>query len=129
MDRLVTEIFFEKPNFEEVSKMAKSLEEVGLKTILLPPEDRGINTHLVVENADLEKAREKFKSMGVKFSEKEVMLLKLENKPGTMAEAAMLISKKGINLTYAFSVAMDETYSLVLLGSEDNANALEALKS
>ena len=72
MDRLVTEIFFEKPNFEEVSKMAKSLEEVGLKTILLPPEDRGINTHLVVENADLEKARERFKSMGVKFSEKEV---------------------------------------------------------
>lgn len=129
MDRLVTEIFFEKPNFAEVSRMAKALEEAGVKSILLPPEDRGINTHMVVEMGDLEKAREKLKSLGANFSEKEVMLLKLENRPGTMAEAAMIISKKGINLTYAFSVAMDETHSLVLLGSDDNKAALETLKS
>jgi hypothetical protein len=129
MDRLVTEIFFEKPNFEEVSKMAKALEEVGIKSLLLPPEDRGINTHMVVELADLEKAREALKSLGANFSEKEVMLLRLENRPGTMAEAAMTISKKGINLNYAFSVAMDETHSLVLLGSDNNVAALETLKS
>jgi hypothetical protein len=129
MDRLVTEIFFEKPNFEEVSKMSKALEDVGVKSLLLPPEDRGINTHLVVEMADLEKARETLKSAGANFSEKEVMLLRLENRPGTMAEAAMTISKKGINLNYAFSVAMDETHSLVLLGSDNNAAALETLKS
>ncbi len=129
VDRLVTEIFFERPNFTEVSKMAKALEEVGVKSILLPPDDRSINTHLVIENEDLEKARAKLNSLGVKYNEKEVMLLWLENRPGTMAETAMKISQKGINLTYAFSVTMDATHSYVLLGSEDNKAALEALKS
>lgn len=129
MDRLVTELFFERPGFEEVQKMSKALDEVGVKSILLPPDDRGINTHLVVENADLAKAKEKLDSMGAKYSMKEVMLLRLENRPGTMAEAAVKISQKGINLTYAFSVAMDATHSYVLLGADDNKSALEALKS
>jgi hypothetical protein len=129
MDRLVMEIFFEKPNYAEVSKAAKYLEEVGVKTILLPPEDRGINTHLIVENADMEKAKTKLDELGINHQEKEVLLLRLENRPGTMAEAAMKISEKGINLTYAFSVAMDDTHSFVLIGCENNKAALEALSS
>ncbi|MFH1685881.1 MAG: hypothetical protein ABH983_06270 [Candidatus Micrarchaeota archaeon] len=127
MNRIVTELFLEKPSFEEASKVAKSLEEVQVKTILLPPENRGINTHLVVEQADMEKAREKLKSLSVAFQEKDVMLIRLENKPGTMAEVAMKVSNSGVNLTYAFSVTMDEAYSFVLLGSDDNEKALSVL--
>jgi hypothetical protein len=127
MNRIVTELFLEKPSFEEVSKVAKSLEEVQVKTILLPPENRGINTHLVVEQVDMEKAREKLKSISIAFQEKDVMLVRLENKPGTMAEVAMKVSNSGVNLTYAFSVTMDETYSFVLLGSDDNEKALSVL--
>ncbi|MBU0527028.1 hypothetical protein KKE92_00980 [Candidatus Micrarchaeota archaeon] len=127
MNRIVTELFLEKPSFEEASKVAKSLEEVQVKTILLPPENRGINTHLVVEQADIEKVREKLKSLSVAFQEKDVMLIRLENKPGTMAEVAMKVSNSGVNLTYAFSVTMDEAYSFVLLGSDDNEKALSVL--
>ena len=128
MNRLVTELFFEKPNFAEVSKISVMLNENGINTILLPPEDRNINTHLVVEQPDLEKAKQLLSEKGIEFIEKEVMLLRLENKPGTMAQAAMKIAEKGINLTYAFSVTMDDTYSLVLLGSDDNKKALESLR-
>lgn len=127
MDRLVTEIFLEKPNFEEVSKIARTLEESGIKTILLPPEDRKINTHLVVENDDLTKVKKILDQAGVVYTEKEVMLIRMVNRPGTMAEAARKISDKGINLTYAFSVTMNDVYSLILLGSEDNKAALIAL--
>ncbi len=127
MNRIVTELFLEKPSFEEVSKVAKSLEEEQVKTILLPPENRGINTHLVVEKADIEKTREKLNSLSVPFQEKDVMLIRLENRPGTMAEVAMKVSNSGVNLTYAFSVTMDETYSFVLLGSDDNEKALSVL--
>jgi len=129
MDRLVTEIFLEKPNFEEVSRVARQLEEKGIRTILLPPEDRQINTHLVVENEDLAKTKQILDQMGITYNEKEVMLIRMVNRPGTMAEAARKIADKGINLTYAFSVTMNEVYSLILLGSEDNKAALEALKS
>ncbi len=127
-DRLVTELFLEKPNFKEVARVAKALAQEGVKTIIMPPEDREINTHLVVENADLEKARKKLKGMGMKVMEKEVILIRLENRPGTMAEAAKRISDKGINLLYAFSVTMTPTMSYVLLGTADNKAALKALE-
>jgi len=119
-NRLVVELFFEKPTFEEVSKIASALEETGIKTILLPPEDRNINTHLVVEKSDLEKARVKLVEMGVEMKEKEVALVRMVNKPGSMAEIVRKISDTGINLTYAFSVTMNDEFSYLLLAGVDN---------
>ena len=127
-ERIVTELFLEKPSFKDVSKVAHVLEEIGVKSILMPPEDREINTHLVVENSDLDNVRKKLKSMNIKAIEKEVIIIRLENKPGTMADAAKKISDKGVNLLYAFSVAMTPTMSYVLLGTSDNKTALNALK-
>jgi len=126
-NRLVTELFFERPTFKEVSKIAAALETAGLKVILMPPEDRGINAHLVVENADLPTAREIIKKMGLPVIEKEVLLITLENVPGTLATATRRISETGINLIYAFSVTMTPSLSYVLFGSEDNKAALKAL--
>lgn len=128
-NRIVTELFLERPNFREVSKVAKALESKGVKSIVMPPEDREINTHLVVESKDLPAVRSVLKALAVEAVEKEVIIIKLENKPGTMAEAAKRISEKGINLVYAFSVTMTPTMSYVLLGTADNAAALKALES
>lgn len=126
-NRLVMELFFERPTFKEVSKIAKSMADAGVRTILMPPEDRGINTHLVVEAADLPKAKEILKKLGTPAMEKEVLLITLENVPGTMAAATRKISENGINLTYAFSVAMTPELSYVLFGCEDNKAALKAI--
>ena len=128
-DRIVTELFFEKPTFKEVSKFAKALEKEGVKALVMPPEDRGINTHMILENSDLQKVRKKLKDLGIVAVEKEVIIIKLDNKPGTMADAAKKIAENGINLTYAFSVAMTPTLSYVLLGASDNHAALKALKA
>lgn len=127
-DRIVRELFLEKQGFKEVSKVAKALEAAGLKVIIMPPEDRGINTHLIIEAEDLEKAKKVLKQLDIKAVDREVILIKLENRPGTMAEAAKKIADKGINLLYAFSVAMTPTMSYVLLGASDNKAALKALK-
>ncbi len=127
-NRLVVEIFLEKPNFKEVSRVSHILNQDGINTLLLPPEDRNINTHLVVEPEDLPAVREHLKQIGMDYMEKEVILIKLDNRPGTMAEAATKIAQNGINLTYAFSVTMNDSYSLVLLGSDDNAKALKSLQ-
>lgn len=127
-DRIVTELFLERPAFKEVMKLAKSLEAQGVKSLVMPPEDRGINTHLIVEKKDLDKVRSTLKELGVAAAEKDVIIIRLDNRPGTMADAAKKISDKGINLTYAFSVAMTPTMSYVLLGASDNIAALKALK-
>lgn len=126
-NRLVKELFFEKPTFREVSRISKALEEHGVRAILMPPEDRGINAHLVVETADLPKAREIVRKMGLPVMEKEVLLITLDNVPGTLAAATRKISENGINLTYAFSVTMTPALSYVLFGSADNRAALKAL--
>jgi hypothetical protein len=127
-NRIVTELYLEKPNFKDVSHVSALLEKSGIKTMLMPPEDRGINVHLVAENADLPKIREFLKNLGIPVMEKEVLLVRLDNKPGTMAEVTRRIAASGVNLTYAFSVAMNPTTSYVLFGSSDNKKALDALE-
>ncbi|MFH1520562.1 MAG: hypothetical protein ABID61_02875 [Candidatus Micrarchaeota archaeon] len=126
-NRIVVELFLEKPNFSEASRASKAMEAEGIRPLLMPPEDRQINTHLVVEKGDLETARKVLSNLGMHVVEKEVIIITLENKPGTMADAASKISSKGINLVYAFSVSMTPTLSYVLLGTADNEAALKAL--
>jgi hypothetical protein len=128
-NRIVVELFLEKPSFKEVSKVAEALKSAGVRAIIMPPEDREINTHLIVEKADMAKAHEVMKGAGVSAVEKEVIMIRLDNRPGTMAEAAKKISDKGINLLYAFSVTMTPTMSYVLLGTADNSAALKALEN
>jgi hypothetical protein len=125
----VVEFFFEKPSFAEVSKIAAALEEAGVKSLLLPPEERDINTHLVIEISDLEKTKVKLVEMGVPFKEKERVLIKMENRPGAMAETVKKISDTGINLIYAFSVTMTPEMSYLILGAADNKAVLELVKS
>jgi hypothetical protein len=127
VNRIVTELYLEKPDFADVSKVARLLEKSGIKTILIPPEDRGMNVHLVAENADLPKVREIMKKLGIPMMEKEVVLVSLEDRPGTLAEVTRKISAAGVNLTYAFSVAMDPTTFYALFGTSDNKKALQAL--
>jgi len=86
-NRIVVELFLERPNFKEVSSVAKTLESAGIKTILMPPEEREMNTHLVVEKSDLPKVRELVKKKGINAIEKEVIIITMENKPGTLADA------------------------------------------
>ncbi len=126
-NRIVVELFFEKPSFEEVSKISKTLEKAEIKSIVMPPDERYMNTHLIIEPSDLPKTRRELKNINIIALEKEVIIITLENKPGSMADAARKISEKGVNLLYAFSVSMSPQMSYVLLGTSDNITALKAL--
>jgi hypothetical protein len=124
--RLVTELYFEKQDFADVSKAARLLGKSGVNALMMPPDDRGINTHLVVENEDLPRARETLRRLGLATTEKEVVLAKLENRPGSMAAATGKMAAAGVNLLYAFSLTMDEK-SYTLFGTSDNKKALEVI--
>jgi len=126
-NRIVTEFFLERPNFDEVSRVAKLLEAEGLKPTVAPPDRRKINAHLIVEQNELEKARKVLEANSVSCIEKEVILIVLDNRPGTLAQVTTKVSSKGINLIYAFAVAMTPQTSYLLLGTEDNEAALKAL--
>ncbi len=125
-NRIVTELFLEKSDFKDVSEVAGLLGKRGVRALMMPPEDRGISAHLVVESEDLPRAREALRKLGIAATEKEVVLARLENRPGTMAEATGKIAAAGVNLFYAFSLTMHEK-SYVLFGASDNKKALDAL--
>ena len=98
-----------------------------MHAMLIPPENRGMNTYLIVERGDSRKAKEVFNRAGINVRENEVLLIKLKNTPGTMSEACKRVSDNKINMTYAFCVAISKTTSYFLLGTEDNEKALKAL--
>lgn len=127
--RIVTVLFLEKHNFEEMTKAARSLDGAGIKSILLPPEKKGVPTHLVVEQEDSARALAALNKAGLTVKPKELVLIPLQNTPGTMAEATKKISDTGINLTYAFCVAISDKRSYMLLDTADNKNAVELLNS
>ena len=125
--RIAVELFLSKLNFSEVSALGKQLEKEGIKAILMPPEDRGMNVHLVIEKSDLQKVKIKLTKEKISFMEKEVIIVGLDNKPGELSDITAKISSKGINLLYAFAVSMSPDFSYVLLGTSDNPAALKVL--
>jgi len=126
--RIVAELFLEKPRYEEIAKASKSLESAGIKSMMLPPENRGVPTHIVVELSDAKRAEDVLSRLGIPAKTKEVLLIPLENKPGTMADMTKKVSSTSVNLTYAFCIAVSSKRSYMLLDSADNAAILEILK-
>jgi len=100
-----------------------------MSVMLLPQEDRGINTHVIVESSDVGKVHNLLGKLGISAKEKEVVLVALENRPGTMANTTRKVSETGVNLTYVFSVAVNPQKSYVLFAGDDNQAVLNALKS
>ncbi len=59
--------------------------------------------HLVVD--DEKKAANVLENAGIHFKQKEALLLKLENEPGTLANLSKRLSDEGVNIT-SFYVTM-----------------------
>lgn len=125
--RIVTELFLERPSYKEMSNLANEFAKDGVTALVMPPEERGINTHLIIENADLPKVRTRVKTLGIRAIEKEVLLVPLENKPGSLADTTRRIAENGVNLLYVFSVNVSPSLTYVLISTADNKKALKAL--
>ncbi len=125
--KIMVELFVERPNFAEVSKIRELLNASGINALIAPPDDRNINCHLIVEKRDIPKIRKKLGELGIAAIEKEILFLLLENRPGVLAEVTSRISGQAISITYAFGVEMDPDTSLLLLGTSNNQAALKSL--
>ncbi len=122
MQKMV-ELFFEKANWEDLSSKHALLEQQGIKTILLPPDKRLVNTHLLVSEEDFERAKNILRDE-IKRT-KPVVLFTLTNQPG---ELANLTNKIKVNLNYLFAVPLDDGKSVLVVSSEDNDALISSLK-
>ncbi|MDQ7063729.1 MAG: ACT domain-containing protein [candidate division KSB1 bacterium] len=76
---------------------------------------------------DEARVREVLKNEGIMFGENTVILHKLPNRPGALAEAAKTLAKNKISVVAAYATGEGEE-TAVVLSTSDNRKALRLLK-
>ncbi len=120
--KLVCEFFLnERKAYDEAEEV---LEEAGLGPTVLKMNETGA-VHIFVDERHRGEAEKLLKEKNIEAKSKTVLLLKIKNVPGTMADASKRIGDASINLKYAFGIPMKGTdYSLILMDTGDNEKAV-----
>jgi hypothetical protein len=110
-----------------LAQFCSTLGEAGVNiTAILAPEatDRG-KVRVIVEDPD--KAKDALKKAKVKFSEEEVMIIELYNKPGVFGRLAAKLAESKINILHAYASTSPYAWTKVVLAVPDVAKALRIL--
>ena len=81
---------------------SKKINMIGISAAVTP--DVGL-VQLVADHA--EAARKALKAAKISYTEQDVLLVGLDNKPGALADVATQIAKAGININYVYATACD----------------------
>ena len=95
--RQITAVLENKPG--ELAKLCEALHKRDVNiTALMVVEGRA---RIMVD--DSQRASEVLTEMGIPYSDAEVIVLEIPDKPGAVAEVADKMAKAGINIDYAFA--------------------------
>lgn len=73
---------------------------------------------LVVGKA--EAARKVLTAQGLRFTEEEVLAVRVADRPGSLGKVLRKLAEKGVNIEYSYgSIARGETQALIVLGVSD----------
>ncbi len=76
---------------------------------------------------DLDEARKALKGAKILFSEEEVMVVDLDNRPGALGELAGKLSRSKINIKYAYTTTSAYARAKVIVAVPDVTKALRVL--
>ncbi len=125
--KIMTELLFETDAFERMCiKAADILKQSGLNPVLISPQGKR-SSHLTVANSEVKRARDLFQTVRLKAQLREVILVKIRNKPGALVQVLKKIANGGINLKYAVLIPLDSTISYAIFETDDNPAALGIL--
>jgi hypothetical protein len=102
------------------SKLAeKAVNIVGL----MVPEQAGVApVRLVVENGDA--ARKVLETMGLKFTEEDVLTVQVSNRPGALGKLTRKLADRNVDIKYAYAtIAKGTDKGTVILALSDPAAA------
>ena len=78
--------------------------------------------------SDHEKGRKSLSGAGMQFSERNLLVAKLEDKPGELARISSALAKEGINIDAAYMFDKDSKHVHVALAVSDEEKARNILK-
>ena len=95
---------------------------------IMVPEAKDVGQVRLVVNGQ-ETARRVMGELGLKYTEEDVIALKLSDRPGALGRATRKLAEHGININYAYgSIVRGASRAMVILGVSDPEKAAKIVK-
>ena len=110
----------------ELARVTEVLEKDGVNIRSISTEPHAAVVRLVT--TDPEKTRQSLSQSNMQFSERNLLVAKLEDKPGELARVSRALAKEGINIDAAYMLDKDSKHVHVALAVSDENKARNILK-
>lgn len=110
----------------ELARVTEVLEKDGVNIRTISTEPHAGVVRIVT--ADPEKSRQSLGRAGMEFSERNLLVAKLEDRPGELARVSRALAKEGINIDAAYMLDKDSRHVHVALAVSDEDKARNILK-
>ena len=122
-----TEFSVKLPNRPgELARLTEALHKDGVNIRTVSTEPRAEVVRLVTDQTS--KSREALKRAGMEFSERNLLVAKLEDKPGELARISRMLANEGINIDAAYMLDKEGKRVHVALAVSDEEKARNKLK-
>src|SRR3989339_1106638 len=105
----------------ELARMTEVLQKDGVNIRAISTEPKAEVVRIVT--SDPEKARKSLSQSNMQFSERNLLVAKLEDKPGELARISGALAKAGVNIDAAYMMDKDPTHVHVALAVSDENKA------
>lgn len=110
----------------ELARVTEALEKDGVNIRSISTEPHAEVVRIIT--SDHEKSRKSLSGSGMEFSERNLLVAKLEDKPGELARVSRALAKEGINIDAAYMFDKDSKHVHVALAVSDEEKARNILK-
>jgi len=110
----------------ELARVTEVLQKEGVNIRSISTEPKAEVVRLVT--SDPEKTRKGLSQSNMQFSERNLLVAKLEDKPGELARISSELAKEGINIDAAYMLDKDSKHVHMALAVSDEDKAKNILK-
>jgi len=110
----------------ELAKLTEALRQAKVNIRTISTESKSEIVRLVTE--DPEKSRESLRKAGLEFSERNVLVATLEDKPGEIARISRSLADAGVNIDAAYMLNRKGKRVEIALAVSDEEKAKNVLK-
>lgn len=110
----------------ELARLTEVLQKNGVNIRSISTEPKAEVVRIVT--SDSEKTRMSLSGSKMQFSERNLLVAKLEDKPGELARVSSVLAREGINIDAAYMLDKDSKHVHVALAVSDEDKARNVLK-
>lgn len=110
----------------ELARVTEVLQKDGVNIRSISTEPHAEVVRLVT--TDPEKTRKSLSQSNMQFSERNLLVAKLEDRPGELARVSKALAKEGVNIDAAYMLDKDSKHVHIALAVSDENKARTVLK-